>query len=61
MTTLLHTFFLLQEEKSWLMQSDKVYSVLAVLLIVFGTLIVYLYFTNRKLKKVEEKISELEK
>ncbi len=57
---LMNILLLLQEEKSWLLKSDKVYSVLAVLLIIFSALIVYVFLTNKKVKQIEAKIKELE-
>lgn len=63
MIHLLSTFIfqLLQTEQSLLLKSDKVYSVLVVLLLIFGGLIAYLFSTDRKVKMIEKKIEELEK
>jgi hypothetical protein len=52
--------FLLQSNPSWLLASEKVFSVLAVLLIIFGLLIVYLMFTNKRISELEQKMSEME-
>ncbi|TAE47518.1 MAG: hypothetical protein EAZ89_17675 [Bacteroidetes bacterium] len=49
---------LLQEQKAWLLMSDKVYSVLAVLLIIFGLLIAFMVFTNRRISDLEQKMTE---
>lgn len=43
-----------------LFADDKVYTVMTVLLVIFGLIVGYLFFTNRKVKKLEEKLSELE-
>lgn len=54
-------FILLQAKQSWLLMSDKIYSVLAILLIVFGLLSIYMVSTNRKISDLEQKMDELEK
>ena len=59
MTTLSHIFVLLQEQ-SILLASDKIYSVLAILLIIFGSLVVYLILTQRKISKLEQHMDQLE-
>lgn len=57
-TSFLQSFILLQTEKTWLLMSDKVYSVLTVLLLIFGALIVYIFLTNRKIRDLEKKLKE---
>ncbi|MEZ4773523.1 MAG: hypothetical protein R3D00_10110 [Bacteroidia bacterium] len=56
--TFLQSFILLQTEKTWLLMSDKVYSVLTVLLLIFGALIGYLVLTNRKIRDLEKKLKQ---
>lgn len=41
--------------------SDKIFSVLAVLLIIFGSLVGYLFVLNKKIGALEEKMEALEK
>ncbi|MEZ4824753.1 MAG: hypothetical protein R3C61_00450 [Bacteroidia bacterium] len=57
-THFLSSFLLLQTEKTWLLMSDKVYSVLAVLLLIFGGLILYIFLTNRKIRDLEKKLKD---
>lgn len=59
LTTLSHIFALLQDQ-SILLVSDKIYSVLAVLLIIFGSLVAYLYVTQRKVSRLEQQMDQLE-
>lgn len=47
--------------KDLLLMSDKIFSVLAVLLIIFGALIGYLIFLGRKVRALEAKMDSLEK
>ncbi|MDX2250352.1 MAG: hypothetical protein SF052_26450 [Bacteroidia bacterium] len=54
----LQSIILLQAEKTWLLMSDKVYSVLTVILLIFGALIGYLVLTNRKIRNLEKKLKE---
>ena len=42
------------QETTFLMTSDKVYSILTVLLIIFGLVIGYLVLTGRKISKLEK-------
>ena len=53
---------LLQSEasKPWLLASEKINSVLAVVLLIFGAILTYLMLTQRKAKQLEKKIEELE-
>jgi len=55
--------FLLQSDinQEWLMVSDKVNSLLVILLIIFGGFIAYLFMTGKKVAKLETQINELEK
>ena len=55
---LLQTKF--ETQKEWLLTSDKVYSLLTVLLIIFVAMIAYLVWTNRKVNRLEEKMDSLE-
>ena len=53
-------YFLLQAD-SVLLRHEKVYSILAILLVIFGAFMAYLFVTNRKLNSLEKKIEDLEK
>lgn len=55
--------FLLQSDinQEWLMVSDKVNSLLLILLIIFGGFVAYLFMTGKKVNKLEEQLTELEK
>ena len=44
-----------------LLMSDKIFSVLTILLVIFGGLIGYLFFTNKKIGALEAKIDALDK
>lgn len=61
MINFFYTIQLLQTQNSLLLKSDKVYSVLAILVIIFSALILYLFLTDRKTKAIEAKIEELKK
>ncbi len=50
---------LLQE--SVLLRSDKIYAVLAVILVIFAGLLIYLFTTQRKLSKLEDMFKDSEK
>jgi uncharacterized membrane protein len=52
---------LLQEEKTWLLASDKIYSVMAVLILIFALVIGYLVVTNRKVSQLERRFEETER
>lgn len=55
-------FILLQEAtKPWLLASEKVNSVLAVVLLIFGAVLTYLMLTQRKAAQLEKKMEELER
>lgn len=58
MISLLSLITLLQE--SVLLRSDKIYSVLAVILVIFAGLLIYLYTTQRKLSKLEQMFKDSE-
>lgn len=49
------------ETQDILLQSDKVYSILAILLMIFGALIGYMVVTERKLQRLEKKMDEKNK
>ncbi|MEM7659252.1 MAG: CcmD family protein [Bacteroidota bacterium] len=54
-------FWLLQtQQQEWLFASEKVNTVLAVLLAIFLLVALYLVLTNRKLSALEQQFSELE-
>lgn len=55
--------FLLQSDinQEWLMVSDKVNSLLLILLIIFGGFIAYMFVTGKKVSKLEAQLDELEK
>lgn len=44
-----------------LRQNGKIYVVIAVILVIFLSLILYLFFQDKKIRALEEKIKELEK
>ena len=55
---MLPLFFLLQaQQQEWLFASDKVNAVLAVVLIIFSGFISYLFFTDRKIKRLEDQMN----
>ncbi|MEM7367665.1 MAG: CcmD family protein [Bacteroidota bacterium] len=47
-------------EPAILFSNEKVYTVMAVLLVIFGAMVAYLFSTNKKMKQLEEKLSELQ-
>lgn len=47
-------------EPEFLFSNGKVYTVMAVLLVIFGAMTAYLLTTNKKIKQLEEKLSELD-
>ena len=47
------------QETTFLMTSDKVYSILTVLLVIFGLVIGYLVLTGRKISKLEKRMGSL--
>lgn len=49
--------FLQTQQQEWLFASDKVNAVLAVVLIIFSGFISYLFFTQRRIKQLEDQIS----
>ena len=56
---MLPLFFLLQaQQQEWLFASDKVNAVLAVVLIIFSGFISYLFFTDRKIKRLEDQMNK---
>lgn len=52
-------FFSFLQSNSLLLRSDKVYSILAVLLVIFVAILAYLFFTNRKLTRLEKQFEEI--
>ena len=60
-TTFIPAFLLQDIQQEWLMVSDKVNSLLVILLIIFGGVIAYLFLTGRKVSKLEAQLKELEK
>ncbi|MFN0204231.1 MAG: CcmD family protein [Bacteroidia bacterium] len=54
-----NNFLLQASQNEWLFASDKIYSVLTIILMVFGATIAYLFMTNRKINQLEQKINEL--
>ena len=60
MTTNIFTCIVMQAGEPWLLMSDKIYSVLTILLVIFGLLSLYLVATNRKINELEEKMDKLE-
>jgi CcmD family protein len=59
MISLISLITLLQE--SVLLRSDKIYSVLAVILVIFVGILIYLFTTQRKLSKLEQMFKDSEK
>ncbi|MEO1449249.1 MAG: CcmD family protein [Bacteroidota bacterium] len=56
---MLPLFFLLQtrpQDNELLFVSDKIYAVLAVILIIFGGFITYLFLTQRRIKRLEDQM-----
>lgn len=47
-------------EKSWLLASDKIFSVMSVLVIIFGVVITYLVMLSRKASAMEKRMDELD-
>lgn len=58
MISLISLITLLQE--SVLLRSDKIYSVLAVILVIFAGILIYLFTTQRKLSKLEQMFKDSE-
>jgi len=58
MISILQIITLLQD--SVLLRSEKIYSVLAVILVIFLGLLTYLFFTQRKLNKLEKMFNDSE-
>ncbi len=44
-------------EKDILLMSDKIYSVLGILLLIFGVLIYMLFSSEKKIKQLEDKLN----
>lgn len=57
----MNTLLLQVNQNDWLFASDKVYSVLTIILMVFIGTIIYLFLTNKKVNELEKKVSDLEK
>lgn len=57
----MNTLLLQVNQNDWLFASDKVYSVLTIILMVFIGTIAYLFLTNKKVNELEKKVSDLEK
>ncbi|MEL6194267.1 MAG: CcmD family protein [Bacteroidota bacterium] len=58
----LASFILLQVEpsQSILLKSEKIYSVLAVLLVIFTGVILFLVLLNRKINKLEKQVDSFD-
>jgi len=52
---------ILLQEKAWLLASEKVNSVLAIVLLIFGAVLTYLILTQRKVARLEKQMEELER
>lgn len=52
---------ILLQEKAWLLASEKVNSVLAIVLLIFGAVLTYLILTQRKVSRLEKQMEELER
>lgn len=50
---------LLQRENEFLFRSDRIFTVLTVVLIIFAGLIVFMIFTERKVAKLEKRVDEI--
>jgi cell division protein FtsL len=57
----MNTLLLQVNQNDWLFASDKINSVMTIILMVFAGTIIYLYLTNKKVNELEKKISDLEK
>ncbi|MCX7729303.1 MAG: hypothetical protein N2203_07525 [Bacteroidia bacterium] len=49
------------EMADMLRESGKIYAVIAVIALIFFSIIVYLIFQDRKIKQLDKKLEELEK
>jgi uncharacterized membrane protein len=47
-------------ENELLLRSEKIYSVLTILLVIFGVLIAYLVISQSRIRKLEKKIEEID-
>ncbi len=52
---------ILLQEKAWLLASEKVNSVLVIVLLIFGAVLTYLILTQRKVVRLEKQMEELER
>jgi len=52
---------ILLQEKVWLLASEKVNSVLVIVLLIFGAVLTYLILTQRKVVRLEKQMEELER
>ena len=52
---------ILLQEKAWLLASEKVNSVLVIVLLIFGAVLTYLILTQRKVSRLEKQMEELER
>ncbi|MCB9231920.1 MAG: hypothetical protein H6581_09670 [Bacteroidia bacterium] len=52
---------MLQRENELLFRSDKIYTVLVVVSLIFSGLIVYLFLTDRKVGKLEKQVEDMVK
>lgn len=56
----MNTLLLQVNQNDWLFASDKINSVMTIILMIFVGTIIYLYLTNKKVNELEKKISDLE-
>lgn len=59
--TFFSIFLLQSQEQSWLFASEKVNTVLAVVLVVFVGFVTYLTLTQRKVSQLEKQMDQIEK
>ena len=59
MSLFIHHLLQVQTQSSLLLRSDKVYVILAVLLVIFGVLLGVMFRTQRKLGKIENQLEGL--
>lgn len=59
--TFFSIFLLQSQQQSWLFASEKVNTVLAVVLVVFSGFITYLSFAQKKVSQLEKQMDQIEK
>ncbi len=49
----------IEPQNEFLLRSEKIYSVLTILLVIFSLLIIYLFITQRKIRNLEKKMGDI--